>query len=784
MLKTVLMLVVLTGISAGVAPAAFGGVQFYDDEALWRDAWRGDLPGWPIGEYPFDAVHLEPIIGHLPAHGENLGHPLVFPAVVTSMPADFTANPEPPVLYDFVYWGEGAHGYGPMLSIGGPGLTDDDWVITFGDGVYAFAVDVTDSNETPPWELETFCVYGPGDVLLGCLDSDDPESRWPVGAKTFLGVISTEPIARVIFDDEAGGIDNIGLGKIWLTDDCDVGNEGAGFDDASSWATYDYGDDCEVGVECTAPDGYSGAVFDGRYVYFSPEENGYGEFHAEVLRYDTQGEFSDPSSWETFDAGAEPLNADGGYIGIVFDGQHVYFVPYLGSGASGEVLRYDTTQPFSESDSWETFDAEAEPLNANGGYMGAVFDGQHVYFVPYAADGAMHGEVLRYDIEAPFQDASSWETFDAKAAPLNANGGYRGAVSDGQYVYFVPFAKGYADMHGEVLRYDMDDPDGFADPGSWEKYDYGNSAECAADPNCDDPDGYVRAVFDGQYVYFVPYQSDAYNPTSGEVLRYDTDDPDGFTDPGSWDTYDYGTSAQCAADPNCTDPDGYKGAVFDGRRFVYFVPHHNGTEYHGEVLRYDTWGAFLDDSSWATYDPGANGVGTDPDGYWGGAFDGQFIYFAPFHTGTSYPDEGLHGEVLRFDTFAGWSVDCNDNGIPDECDIADCDGSPWCSDCNGNGIPDECEVPPLCPECPDCNGNGVPDECEPDCDGNGIIDDCDDDIDGDGVLNGDDVCPLTPFCESLTDGRPRLDMNNDCEVNGLDIQIIVEQMLNGCTECD
>ena len=36
--------------------------------------------------------------------------------------------------------------------------------------------------------------------------------------------------------------------------------------------------------------------------------------------------------------------------------------------------------------------------------------------------------------------------------------------------------------------------------------------------------------------------------------------------------------------------------------------------------------------------------------------------------------------------------DCNDNGILDECDIADCDGSPWCDDCNDNGVPDECDI--------------------------------------------------------------------------------------------
>lgn len=52
------------------------------------------------------------------------------------------------------------------------------------------------------------------------------------------------------------------------------------------------------------------------------------------------------------------------------------------------------------------------------------------------------------------------------------------------------------------------------------------------------------------------------------------------------------------------------------------------------------------------------------------------------------------------------------------------------------------------------------------------------DSDGDGVDDADDVCPnnepgLAVDCE----GRPRLDLNGDCLVNGADIQQMVEQLL-------
>jgi len=39
-------------------------------------------------------------------------------------------------------------------------------------------------------------------------------------------------------------------------------------------------------------------------------------------------------------------------------------------------------------------------------------------------------------------------------------------------------------------------------------------------------------------------------------------------------------------------------------------------------------------------------------------------------------------------------VDCNSNGVRDDLDIANCDGSPWCLDCNGNGRPDVCDLTP------------------------------------------------------------------------------------------
>ncbi|MBI3834212.1 MAG: hypothetical protein HY287_07785 [Planctomycetes bacterium] len=62
------------------------------------------------------------------------------------------------------------------------------------------------------------------------------------------------------------------------------------------------------------------------------------------------------------------------------------------------------------------------------------------------------------------------------------------------------------------------------------------------------------------------------------------------------------------------------------------------------------------------------------------------------------------------DIAAGFSVDCNQNGIPDECDIVQCTGNPACADCNHNRVPDACDIAEGTSH--DFSGNGIPDECE------------------------------------------------------------------------
>ena len=397
-----------------------------------------------------------------------------------------------------------------------------------------------------------------------------------------------------------------------------------GFTSAASWSAYDPGAN-GVGTD---PDGFYGAVFDGRYIYFVPHNNGTA-YNGEVLRYDTTATFNTTGAWATYDAGNNGVGTDpDGFAGAVFDGRYIYFVPHNnGTAANGEVLRYDTTANFTTAASWTTYDAGNNGVGTDpDGYAGAVFDGRYVYFVPYDNGTSKHGEVLRYDTTGSFTTAGSWATYDAGANGVGTDpDGYNNAVFDGRYIYFVPYDNG-TDEHGEVLRYDT--TASFTTATSWATFDAGANGVGT------DPDGFRDAAFDGRYIYFVQLNSGSVN--AGEMLRYDT--TANFMSASSWTSFDPGSNGVG------TDPDGYYGVVFDGR-YIYLAQQHNGTAYAGEMLRYDTTASFTSAASWTSYDPGSNGVGADADGYRWMVYDGRYVYFAPEYNGTA-----MHGEVLRYDT--------------------------------------------------------------------------------------------------------------------------------------
>lgn len=414
---------------------------------------------------------------------------------------------------------------------------------------------------------------------------------------------------------------------------------GGGDGGAGSWALFNT---TAVGKRAQS---FAGGAFDGRFVYFAPATNGV------ITRLDTAaaGGFQVATSWSTFDAVTLPgASGAGGFSGASFDGRYVYFVPHgLGGVQSGIVVRFDPTGSFNSAASWATFDTSSLDGGAPAkGFSGAGSDGHYVYFVPNN-DGTPDGRVVRYDasrlLGAPsldgghpdagdvssdaaagdagasdaagadagtlagtFADPSLWSTFDVSSTIPGA-AGFIGAVFDGRSLYLVPSNNaGLGDngFSGIAARFKTDA--GFASASSWSALDLTTINGEAV--------GFSGAAFDGRYLYFVPH-------LHGIVLRLDTTASQP-TSSAAWSVFDV-----TSLTPMDASAPQFAGAAFDGR-FVYFVP---STAGFGVVTRYDTQSTFTSSCAWSTFDltqldPGASF-------YVGAVFDGQYVYFVPRGSG-------------------------------------------------------------------------------------------------------------------------------------------------------
>jgi hypothetical protein len=218
------------------------------------------------------------------------------------------------------------------------------------------------------------------------------------------------------------------------------------FADSSFWSTFE-----TKTVNALASD-FAGATFDGRYVHFAAAAITTGGGNVDVAtRYDTLGPFTGNSSWSVFGLAAVDVSAQG-FTGATFDGRFVYFVPdQVNSGLNGMMTRYDTRAAFATGGAWSTFDATSVNPGAKG-FEGATFDGRFVYFIPFrnSLTGPLGGLVARYDTQASFSAGASWATFDTTTVDPGARG-FRGAVFDGRFLYLAPYA-------GLVVRYDTHAP--------------------------------------------------------------------------------------------------------------------------------------------------------------------------------------------------------------------------------------------------------------------------------------------------------------------------------------
>jgi hypothetical protein len=319
-------------------------------------------------------------------------------------------------------------------------------------------------------------------------------------------------------------------------------------------------------------DATNGAAFDGRYLYLAPQES------THVARFDTHGAVADGASWTTFDA-KTALGAKLEISGTVFDGRYVTFVPRTDKPL---LVRYDTSAPFEDATSWETFDPLTLDPDATA-FAGGTYDGRYLYLSP-----RFHDLALRHDTNAPL--AEGWEIFDIEPLVGIAGLGYYSAVYDGRGVVFVP------ELDGLAVRFDTASP--FVASSSWSTFDTKKVTPETL--------GFTGGAFDGQSIYFAP--DDAI------VARIDANAS--FTSASAWSFFDLSEVASGIGL--------LRAAGFDGR-FLFFSPNadSNGAT-HRKRVRYDTMRPFDDPSSWRVTEAPAN-VGPSSTC----VYDGRSLYFPP-----------------------------------------------------------------------------------------------------------------------------------------------------------
>ncbi len=227
---------------------------------------------------------------------------------------------------------------------------------------------------------------------------------------------------------------------------------------------------------------YAGGTFDGTYVYFAPVDDGNGNPSGLVTRFNTLMGFDDTGAWSTFDTTTLP-GSPGGFMGAVYDGKHVYLMPGNNGTAGLPVVRVPADPAsFGVASDWLSVDLSTVSEAFPGVSTGA-FDGRYVYPIPSAG-----GEVaLRYDTQAPFGGDAGGSWMQSNPFPASTSGySINVGAFDGRYVYLVP------SVDPSLLR--IDTTKAFGASGTLSLYDTAHIGAA----------GFFAAVFDGQYLYLAP----------------------------------------------------------------------------------------------------------------------------------------------------------------------------------------------------------------------------------------------------------------------------------------
>jgi len=362
---------------------------------------------------------------------------------------------------------------------------------------------------------------------------------------------------------------------------------------------------------------FFGGVFDGRFIYLAPFNNP-TTVSGQITRFDTTASFSSSNSYAIYDTKANVNSNSFGFMGALFDGRYVYFIPNsMTTTPSGQITRYDITLPFTAVNSYAVFNTTTIQSNSKG-FAAGVFDGRYIYLTPYAiSPTTFSGQVTLYDTTLPFTATASYAVFDTAVIQSNSTG-FGNAIFDGRYVYFVPYQNKNSYV-GQITRYDTS-----LSFNTSTSYAVFNTQIISSGSK-----GFNGGVFDGRYAYFIPATS-----FSGQITRYDT--TGSFTSTASYSVFDTSTVQ--------SNSQGFKGGVFDGR-YLYCIPMNNGT-FFGQITMYDTTLFFATASSYSVFDTAS--VQSGSVGFRGALFDGRYIYLVPGQNRST-----LSGQITRIDAYPG-----------------------------------------------------------------------------------------------------------------------------------
>ncbi|MEK3885293.1 S-layer homology domain-containing protein [Paenibacillus sp. PL2-23] len=302
--------------------------------------------------------------------------------------------------------------------------------------------------------------------------------------------------------------------------------------------------------------------------------NGDGMSHSAEVEPNPLGDNLSTTEYDILPAGFSSM-------GGTFDGRYIWMASFNGSVVA--IQKVDTSTGTTESISL--------PNDVSGNFVGSVFDGQHVWFIPHSSN-----KLVR--INKDTNVITSFDGWPAGSRATESSGQFAGGAFDGTYLWLSPYGA------LKVVRVDVSD-------GSMTAYDLPGAISSSSSSK------FIGAVYDGERVWLLPYSASevvSINPADGSMTTHSSW-PAGFAKATS----------------------SIIGGVFDGR-YIWLTPY-----LADQIVRLDTMdGSMMGFNSWPA------GFDKTSSMYFGGAFDGQAIWYIPLLGGKLIKIDKDNGEIQSF----------------------------------------------------------------------------------------------------------------------------------------